>query len=220
MNSFSFFAFLKSLTILLPLTIGLIRFKLMDKAYRPFIFYLLAGFITELASFVLINIYHESNALLSNFFVLSEWLLVVWQFYRWGYFRNHKKSMYLLIVTLVAVWIAENVVFQNLKGFSPYFRVLYSFAIVLMSISIINYTIIHHYENVFRNAGFLICLGFIIFFVYKMVYEWAYQVSSIKQYFTFSRQVISWFGYINAGVNIIFAIAILFFPVRNKFSLK
>ena len=37
--------------------------------------------------------------------------------------------------------------------------------------------ITHDNRNLLRHPEFLICIGFIIFFIYKIIYEWAYQAS-------------------------------------------
>lgn len=212
-------SFLKSLTILIPLTIGLVRYNKMDKSYQPFIIYLFIGFIAEIVSFTFIKVYHASNAAPSNLFVLTEWLLILWQFYCWGFFRKSKKGLFILAILVAFIWIMENIVFKELnKDFSPYFRVTYYFVIILISVNVINYTIIHDNRNIFRNARFLICLSYIIFFTYKLIYEWAYQYARISGNFAYSNIFTASFGYVNALENFIFAIAVLLIPQRDIFN--
>jgi hypothetical protein len=216
MTSGKLLSFLKSLTIVFPLIIGLIRFNTIDKSYRPIIVYIMVGFITEITSFISIQLY-KSNIVVSNVFSLAEWLLIVWQFVAWGFFTKSKKGLGALCLVVVMVWVTENIVFQNLnKNFSPYFSVLYYFIIVLMSVNIINYTIIYENKNLFRNARFLICLSFIIFFIYRLLFDWAWQYSQKMGYKDFNNLLTASFGYVNMLENVIFAFAILFFPTRKS----
>jgi hypothetical protein len=88
-----------------------------------------------------------------------------------------------------------------------------------MSITEVNFKIIHDNKNLFRNPKFIICIGFIIFFIYQIIYEWAYQLSLVEPTY-FTRTISSMFGYINALTNIIFSIAFLLIPVQRKFKLE
>jgi len=213
-------AFITSLTILLPAFVGLVRFHRIDKSYQPFIIYLLVGLATEIVGFIWINTFHSNTAVLYNFFIVAEWLLIMWQFYSWGFFSRHKTWFYLLVTAVLLIWIWEHIVSNKLQFYNPYFRVIASFLIILISINIINYTITHDYKNIFLNARFLICIGLIIFFLYKILYEWAYQVSSIKGHDTFSNLIISGFSKVNAFVNVFFILPVLLIPKRDSFVEK
>lgn len=210
--------FVISQSILLPIIIGLFRFKTIKKSYFPFLLDLIMGFFTELSSFILIKKYHTSNAIPTNLFVLIEWILLVYQFKQWGSLKQ-KNAFYLLLGIPVLIWLVENIVFRKIVEFSPYFRILYSFLLVLMSITEVNFKIIHDNKNLLKNPRFIIYIGFIIFFIYQIVYEWAYQLSLVEPTY-FTKAVSSMFGYINALTNIIFSIAFLLIPVQRKFELK
>src|SRR5882672_12202701 len=171
--------FVISQSILLPIIIGLIRFKTIKAEYLPFFLLLVIGFFTEVISFFLIQ-KNISNAIPTNIFVLTEWLLLTYQFYIWGFLKKKKRFFYALCLFPILVWIVENIIFRKITVFSPYFRILYAFLLTLMSITEINYKITHDNKNLFRSPRFLICIGLILFFVYQILYEWAYQVSIIK----------------------------------------
>jgi hypothetical protein len=79
--------------------------------------------------------------------------------------------------------------------------------------------ITHDNRNLLRHPGFLICIGLIIYFIYKIIYEWAYQTSLFGTTEITSRIILS-FGYINALTNIIFAFALLKIPAREVFTLR
>jgi hypothetical protein len=114
----------------------------------------------------------------------------------------------------------ENIFFGKITIFSPYFRILYAFLLTLMSITEINYKITHDNKNLFRSPRFIICIGLILFFVYQILYEWAYQVSILKGPTNFTMIINSLFAYMDALVNIIFAIAFLVIHTRKEFKLE
>jgi|SRR5882724_6498667 len=210
--------FVISQSILIPIIIGLIRFKTIKIEYLPFFLLLIIGVITEGISFLLIE-RNVSNAIPTNIFVLVEWLLLTYQFYIWGFLKKKKRLFYALCLFPIVVWIVENIFFGKITVFSPYFRILYAFFITLMSITEINFKITHDNKNLFRNPKFIICIGLILFFVYQILYEWAYQIGMIEEPTKLTDTIISLFAYISALANIIFGIAFLVIPTRKEFKL-
>ena len=215
----SFSIFLVSQSILIPLIAGLINLRRIGKRYRPFFILLVVGFVTELINRFTIKVIHNSNAGVSNIFALIEWLLILWQFRVWDFLHARKKAYLFLLLFPCAIWVTENLVFGHLRDFSPYFRFLDSFLIVLLSVNKINFMITHDDRNLLRHPEFLICIGFIIFFIYKIIYEWAYQTSLFGAT-DITTTIILLFGYINALTNIIFAIAMVKIPAPSTFTLR
>jgi hypothetical protein len=214
------YIFLLSESILFPLIAGLVRLhRIKRSSYQPFFALLVAGAIAELVSVFLIKVLHAHNAVSNNFYFLIEWLLIAWQFQVWGFLRNRRALFYLLLAFPCLVWITENLILGQIIDFSPYFQVLYCFLVVILSVNLINFMITHDYRYVFGNPTFLICIGFIIYFLYRIVFQWAYQTSLTGATET-STFIIMLFGYVNALTNIIFAIALLRIPPPQKFTLK
>jgi hypothetical protein len=212
--------FLLSITILLPIITGLIRLRRIDKVYQPFFLLLVIGLITEIVSFILIKEFHRSNAIPTNLYTAVEWSMIFLHFHVWGLLRNRKPVFYGLLILVLLGWGIENLYFGQITEFSPYFRIFYAFIIVLLSVNKINYMITHDNRNLFRNPKFLICIGFIIFFIYMIVYRWAYQVSvSTRSETQITDIIIFLMAYVNALTNGIFAIAFLMIPQRVKFKL-
>jgi hypothetical protein len=209
---------LLSQSILLPIIVGLIRLRRIDKGYQPFFILLLIGFCTEVVSTILIRHYHRSNIVAINIYLLLEWTLIAWQFHVWGFLKQNKRAFYGLLVFTTLFWIVENLFFHNITGIVPYFRFLYFFLIVLLSINKINFMITHDNRNLFRNPRFLLCIGFIIYFIYMIVFYWAFEVSLFGK--TEISNIITFLmAYMNAFTNIIYAIAFLLIPAPQKFKL-
>lgn len=214
----SFLIFLVSQSVIIPFITGLVRWRRVVNGYQPFFILIVVAVVTEAINGYLIKIQHHSNAIPSNIYALIECLLITWQFHIWGMLRSRKPVFYGLFVFFCLVWSVENLVWGNIVGFPPYFRFLYSFLVVLLSVNKINFMITHDNRNLLRKPDFLICIGLIIFFIYKIIYEWAYQVSLFGKS-DITTNIIMLFGYINALTNIIFAIAFLLIPARQKFTL-
>ena len=217
--------FVISQSIWIPIIIGLVRFKIIKSECLPFFLLLVIGLFTEFISFLLIRYANHghgygSNAVPTNIFVLIEWLLLAYQLHSWGFLKKRKELFYIFISAPVLIWIVENIILGKIVVFSPYFRILYAFLITLVSISEINYRITHDNKNLFRNPKFIICIGLILFFVYQILYEWAYQVSLIEAPMGFTTSIISLFAYINVITNIIFGIAFLVGREEKEFEFE
>ncbi|HEY4334832.1 MAG TPA: hypothetical protein VGM89_03020 [Puia sp.] len=215
-----FYIFLLSESILFPFLAGLVRLhRIKRSSYQPFFTLILAGVAAEVLSTFILYVLYGHNAVSNAVYALLEWLLIAWQFRVWGLLRNRKPLFYALLALPCLTWITENLIFGQIVYFSPYFQVVYCFLVVMFSINQINFMITHDYRNLFGNPTFLICIGFIIYFLYRIVFNWAYQ-SSLKGANETSTFIIMLFGYVNALTNIIFAIALLRIPKPQKFTLK
>ena len=208
--------YLKSLVVLIPLIIGLIRYRKMERSYQLIVLLMLMYLINETNNFLSIKLF-KTNAINFNIFSLIEGLFIFYIFHLWGFLRKQKRLFILLQVGITLLWIIENLVFLKITEFSPYYRLVYSFIIVLLSVNQINYLIIHNSKNLLRNAQFLICITFLIFFMYQIVYEVAYVIRHISpDYKTFGRTILSLFVDMNIIVNLLFAVAIFFIPEKEK----
>jgi len=90
--------------------------------------------------------------------------------------------------------------------------VFYAFVLVLLSINQINAMMFNHEGSLLKNPRFILCLGFIIFFLYQIIYEASYYVGSDKS--EVANKIIMGFGYINFVINLLYAIAI--FLITDK----
>lgn len=196
---------------------GLVRFRRLGKTYRPLFVMAVAGLVTEIMGDY-VAYFSKNNAGIMNTYALLEWVIIFWQFRVWGSFRGRKDIAWLIFIAPCVVWVAENLVFGKMDYFSPYFRIVAGFIIVLFSVNKINFMITHDNRKLLGHPDFLICIGFIIYFIYDIVYEWAYQ-SSIKSATEITSTIIFLFGYVNALANIIFAIAFLRIPASKEIRL-
>src|SRR4051812_35547466 len=109
--------FLLSQSILIPLIVGVIRIKGLDKMYLPFFLVLIIGFLTELDSFVFIDTFRSSNAMVIKIYSLIECCLVLYQLQLWRNSNKDRKLFIFLYVICAVVWVVENIVFLNINVF-------------------------------------------------------------------------------------------------------
>jgi hypothetical protein len=165
-------------------------------------------------SFISIKLVH-SNIINYNIFSLIEALLITWQFKNWKLFN--KLSFLLILTGLVITWAIEVFFISSIHVFASYFIIIYSFIIVLMSISILNMLIIKEQGHLLKNSIFLICISFIVYFTYAVIVE-IFLLYGINESEKFMINVYAILVYINLFVNLLFALAILWMPTRQIFT--
>ena len=203
--------------ILIPAFIALIRFKKINTGYYPFIFLLWFGVLNECVGLFAIS-YFKSNAVNSNIYCFAESLIITYLFNTWKLFNN-PKVYYALLILFPVAWAAENFVFGSILSFNSFFTVFYSFIIVLESVIFINKLLISEQESLLKNAQFIICLAFLIFFTYNLFIEiwWKYS-SGFSNSFNISLHNI--FIAINLFINILFSYAILCMRPKSPSSIQ
>lgn len=208
---------LLSFTILIAGVIGGVRFKHVHHNYRPLLyFFWLAGF-NELLNFYLVK--RGVNTVINgNIYVLIESFLITWYFQKNGLFKKAPVLFYCILTAFGVAWILENFVFNSITNVNIYFRIFYSFVIVLMSIHAINNLITSSHRGLLKSTSFLVCVGFIVYYTYKVIVEafWIYGLTSSLQ---FQMVIYDILIYINVVVNFIYALAVLWMPKRQAFTL-
>jgi len=218
MQSNQVFNFLLSETVAIPLIIGVARFNKINASYHPFILLLLMAFTSEVISFICIHFLHDKNAITVNIYSLIESMILLYLFRSWGFLQRKQKLFYILVTLFLVLWLTEDILFLKIEEYSPFFKGAYSFIIVLLSINEINYMIVQENNQLFRNAKFLICLGFIVYFIYQIIYEASYYVLGKEKdnAVSIATSIISMFGYINASVNLLYGVAFLLIPEKKN----
>lgn len=209
-----FFAFWLSQSILIPIVIYLIRIRGWVIIYWPFFLLLLLGFVDELSSFFFINNLKRSNAPVVNVFSLLECCLILYQLHIWGNKKAGNWPFYFFTGLCVFVWIVDNIAFLNLNAFSPYFRIFYAFIIVLLSINQINALMVKPNGVLYKSPRFIISLGFVIFFIYQIIYEASFYIGSDKS--IIANKIIFGFSYINLMVNLLYSVAVFLITGKHK----
>lgn len=202
-------------SILIPAIIGIIRFKSIIREYRPFLFIIWLGVINETLSLIFIFTL-GSNTVNSNIFVLLEYLLIVYQFYKWNN-KGLKKYMILALLGL-AVWSADNLVLNSITHNNSLFRVFYSFLVVFFSIDQVNKLIIYERGPLFKNPMIIICITFLLYYGFKAFVE-SYNMFHLGLSKALLRDLWIILYFVNGIANLLYALAVLWIPTKVKFIL-
>jgi hypothetical protein len=206
-----------SLNILIAAIIGGVRYKHVHHNYYPLLYFFWLGGVNEILG-ILLMMAGVNIAVNGNIYILLEGTLITWYFKQIGLFKRVPALFYCILTAFGVAWVFENFVFRSITQVDIYFRIFYSFIIVLMSIHAINNIIISSKKGLLKNASFLVCIGFIAYYTYKVIVEafWIYGLSSSLQ---FQMVIFDILIYINVVVNFIYALAALWMPKRQAFTL-
>jgi hypothetical protein len=206
-----------SLSIVVSVVIGWVRFHKTDPAFLPLLLYLSLGFINECIGIVLA--YRGHYTVISyNVFGLIETVLLTWQFLKWGLFGQRKRSYYFLQAGIIVLWVVESV-FLSIKTFNSYFVIGHSFLLVMMSITTINMVALKETTALFKQPVFIFCLALIFFFTYAILVE-AFWLVGLSNQRTFRLKIFEILSYINFLTNLLFAFGYLWVPMRPRYILR
>lgn len=211
-------SFILSLAVFFPLVLCLLRYKSLEEGYNAFQWLIFLAALTEIASHLSIR-YFKTNAVVTNIYSLAECIILLYQFYYWRKNKLVRKLITIVAIVCSVIWIAENIIAGYINVFRPAFRISYAFFLVLLSINEINYLITHENRRLLTNARFILCLGFLIFFLYQILLEASFFISTRESH-TVSNKIIELSVYINLLVNILYGIAILLIPKKSIFNFK
>lgn len=204
-----------SCSIFIAAIIGWVRFRRIAPAFRPFIYCIWIGSVNEILSMTLPLAGYKID-LNNNIYVLLESGLVLWQVRQWEGFGSWHRLFPVVLASFGMVWITENFLISSITYTGSYFRLYYSFIIVILAIQVNNSLIISEKGLLLRNATFLVCTGFIIYFTYKVLIEifWLYGLNSSPGFLVNVYSILIW---INLFANIIYSFAILWMPAKQRF---
>jgi len=214
---------LSGFSILIAGIIAIIRFRKIGRMYYPFIFCVWIAGANELLSYVMMETGHYT-VVNSNIYVLAESILFTAFFKNLGVFEKFSKLFVLLITALVMIWCWENFLVGKITELSSWFRIDYSFCLVLMSITAVNQLLFLdinkpieiNSRHILKNPVFLICIGSIVYFTLKVLVEifWMYGRSSGKEFRIKIHEIMV---YVNIAVNILYALAVLWVPTKQQY---
>lgn len=204
-------------SILMPGILAAILFKEMDKRYYPFIVCLWIGCFNEVLSLWLIHIKMQT-LVNSNIYVLVEALLLLSYFRSAGMIKQGKK-FYFVLALIMLCWIAENFIFGSILLNSTYFRIFASLLIVGLSLQFVGEIIFNTRQNILKNADFILCACFIVYFSFKALIQ-SFVIYGSTRNIYFLMKIYNIMLYINLGVNLLYILAVLWMPRKVKFILQ
>lgn len=212
MNFYLFIGF--NFTILIAGIIAAFRFKRIDKIYLPVILCFWIGAVNETISLLLMLNGHQT-LVNNNIYVLTESFLLTLFFKKSGIFSRHWHFLFFIGLFLLT-WLLENWLLSPITKNSTYFRIVYSMIIVFFSINLINRLIFSTYGNLIKNATFILCVAFIIYFTYKVLLQ-SFVIYSVDRKSSFLLNIYIIMIYVNLGTNLLYALAVLWMPRKARY---
>lgn len=153
--------------IIIPLIIGLSKFKRMEIIYRPYIFYLLIAAL-ELIFSLISNELFGTNITVVNIYYLIESLILLRLYQKWGVL-SFKKQLVLSGIFFF-IWVTEKSL-KPITFVNSVFLIIYSLTMVVISIENINRIHIFNNERIRKNSKFLVSLTLVFYFTLNAAFE-------------------------------------------------
>lgn len=204
--------------IIIAVVIGCVRYQRMLPSYRPFVWFTAISLLNLVISTTCSYLFKQ-NAVNANIYVLVEYLVILWLFYKWDGETHNRPNYYLsFAITGFIVWVFDNFFWHQLTVFNSLFRVVYSFAIVYLSVEHVNEMLFRNRLGLLKNARFIICLSFLIYYTYKAVIEvfFLFQVNMSSEFITDLFLILVFIDFL---INLVYAWAMICIPTKQKFIL-
>jgi len=201
-------------SIVIAALIGVLRFRHIPTAFRPFTWLIWIGTCNETLSLLMIR-YTNGNTVNSNVFVLAEYLLIMFQFHTWH--GRGSRRYYLFAALGLAIWITDNLIINSIAENNSFFRVCASFIILFFSTDYINKMMVYEPRQLWKNTAFIICMAFAFYFGLKAFIE-SFNVFRFGLPHEFLRELWIILYFVNFIANLLYAVAILCIPSRQEFT--
>ena len=209
---------LNILFIAVPAIVGWVRVIYINPVFYPFLISIWLNAVNTIFGSIIVqfgfyNIFHY------NIWFLLDALILLWLFNRWNLFES-KKVYHSLWVLLIICWLIEAIFLSKLIGdYNSYFRILYSFLVILMSISTINSLLIKERKPLLKSPMFVICCTFVLSNTIIVLGE-AFFASRLQLGDKFRTNMDDMITYTSWLCNTIYAITILWMPKKQAFILQ
>ncbi len=159
--------FLLSMSIAFSVIIGIVRWRVIDPSYYPFIYNVCIVLLVEI--FNALHPYSTLTIETLNIFSLIDFILFAWLFHNWGLFNHNKKQFLMIIGAFALAWVIITFFVTGFSNINNPFLLIYSFALIFFSVTTFNKIVVQQRINIFTNARFWICMGIIIFYSFFML---------------------------------------------------
>jgi hypothetical protein len=202
-------------SVVLPMLAGLAKWNKMEPAYKPVIIAFVGLFFNETLRYILINLGVGLRSIASyNYFVLALMWLYTWQFARWQVLS--KNTHLILGGALTVLWVADYFLIDGweIDHSRFWFRIGFALTMVVLSIQCINSLIVQHRQSLLLNARFLFCLGFLMYYTYR-IFNDAFTLRGFSH--EFLKQINDLNRYLVVLQYLVFLIAVVCIPRKKNF---
>ena len=218
MKSLFIFTTICSLTDIVPVILGIKKFKLTHEKHHSFIIFLSIGAISGLIARLLI-IYHEFRyaRILANFYILFEGIAFLFIFFQWEVF---KKKIILIssVIFLSAIWVFDSFILNSFSEINSLYSVIYSIIIVMLAIKLFQQEYFNTIKYSLKDPLFIISTALIINYSYRAVFESLY-LFKLDFSNDFYSDAFNIFVILNVVSNCTFTYAIYCMDLRKRLTL-
>jgi hypothetical protein len=135
MNGKYFLGLIVPLSVLLPIIIGLIKFKSLSAAARIIFWYVLISAVFSGASVIIGRYWHQNNMPLVHLYTIVEIILFTW-YYRTLYGTAEKSKWYIILPLVFTFLCIINAIFyQSIYTYSSYTRSVEAMICILFALN-------------------------------------------------------------------------------------
>ncbi len=163
MFSKNFNSIFAPLSILLPLIIGLYKFKVLSFSAKIIWWNLILTAIINTTAVIIAKVFHSNNLPLVHLFTVIETIMLIWFYKRLLEIKVSSKWYSILQIAFILICIANTVFFQNIHTYCSYTRSVESIICMLFAL---NYfaKIASTDIKALKDAGFYFNTGIFLYF--------------------------------------------------------
>ncbi|MDX1956669.1 MAG: hypothetical protein SFU20_14155 [Chitinophagaceae bacterium] len=198
--------------------LALLRVRSTESSFYPFYFFCWVGFIHELSDWLLLSVGYFTSWN-DNVYALVTVVLVIWQFWEWGLWRE-RDWLYLVLLSVTGLfWLVETCIRLDGTAVNSWFCLFSSLGVVLMSIWWIGVVFYREDEYLYKNPVFLICFGFMVYYSVFILAEsaWIPGMNDREDYRQMVYKVMAWVKLVTA---MLFALSVRWVPLCKDHILK
>lgn len=157
-------SYLSAIILLIPVCIGIIRFRFIKEKHLLIFLSILISLFTEIISFILIKFFNQSNILLYNGYIIVETVLLF--LYYLKYLENNLLKSITKFIAFIFVVVSVFEIIMNKKGaMSDISFTFESIFIIMLTIITFHYLIKSQiFSNILSAPIFWINSGLLLFF--------------------------------------------------------
>ena len=207
-----------NLFIIVPAIAGLVRFSKVNPIFFPFFISIWVSACNTIFGGLIVQ-FGYYNTVHYNIWFLLDAYIYLWVFKKWNLFESNKSFLFLWI-GLSTAWLFETIFFSKLVfEYNSYFRILYCFVVVLLSINRINYLLMGERKSLYKNPMFIICCTLVLLNTITVLAEsfFAFNLQLGAAFRIKMERMIVFTGLI---CNLVYTLAILWMPKKQAFILQ
>lgn len=213
MTTWNIYVLLNFTALIAPIII-LLRRKYITGDYLPFVLASFLAAANEILSYCLISA-GKTNTLTSNIYVLLEFFLWLWQFYKWSAAPGAMFGLFGLLA--LSAWCLGNWFIEFPTGSNSLFRIVTSIMMLFLAIDTINRKLVGSRLSLLPNPVLLVCSGILLYFGFKAFAE-TFLLVGTGFAGDFYKFLVFCLSAVNAITNLLFAIALICIPQKKEFT--